>query len=271
MFEPKLGVSLHTICDELTDEAIDILARSKVETFETKIRQFTGEQGQARTEAFAQMLAASGKRLESIHIECDTDLELSSANETTRQAAMDEAYACIQLAETLGARVLVAHPSDEPVGDDERESRLAQSQQSLAELGKTCREKGLKLAVELLPRTCLAHTADEALKIIAPLDAEVFGICLDTNHLMDRYRTLPDVVRQLGENLIALHVSDHPGGDEKHILPGEGSLAWPAFLAALREIDYPGPLNYECRWRHVPELADRIRILEKNFAWLSGL
>lgn len=86
-----------------------------------------------------------------------------------------------------------------------------------------------------------------------------------------RYRMLPDVVRQLRDRLIALHVSDHPGGNEKHMLPGEGALDWAALMEALREIDYQGPLDYECRWNDIPDLAERIRVLEENFAWLSGL
>ena len=47
-------------------------------------------------------------------------------------------------------------------------------------------------------------------------------------------------------------------------------IDWKGFMAALREIDYGGPFDYECRWKDLP-LPERIRALEENFDWLEGL
>jgi hypothetical protein len=41
---------------------------------------------------------------------------------------------------------------------------------------------------------------------------------------MDRYRDLAHTVRQLGDSLSTLHLSDYDGIDEKHELPGKGVL-----------------------------------------------
>ena len=270
MFVPKLGVSLHTISNEVTDEVLEAIGSSRIVTLEVKPWLFAGERGADRKAALLEMLQSTGIRVASIHIPTDHDYELSSLDDAVRRAAMDEAERCIDLAVELSVPLLVAHASDDAIEPAERADRLKRSRDALVELTSRSRRHNLRIAVELLPRTCLGNTAEEVLDIIRPLDSEVFGVCLDTNHLMDRYRTLPDVVRELGENLIALHLSDYDGVDEKHQLPGTGVIDWKGFMAALREIDYGGPFDYECRWKDLP-LPERIRSLEENFDWLGGL
>lgn len=270
MFQPKLGVSLHTICKELTDEALAAVEASRIETLEYKDRLFADEQGPARKEAFRQMLRRSGIRPASIHVASDWDCDISSLDDAAHQAGLEAAYASLTLAGEMGTPILVVHASDEPIQPDQRSERIARVRVALSKLGERCGQAAVRVAVEVLPRTCLGNSVGEALEIIEPLDEAVFGLCLDTNHLMDRPQTLGDEVRKAGEKLIALHLSDYDGIDEKHQLPGTGVLDWTAFMAALREIDYAGPFNYECIWKD-GTLAERIGKLEENFDWLAGL
>ena len=79
------------------------------------------------------------------------------------------------------------------------------------------------------------YDADGLLDLLADVDPSVAGACLDTNHLMADYATLPDVVRTLGRRLIALHCSDYDGVDERHWPPFRGVIDWAAFQAALRD------------------------------------
>jgi hexosaminidase len=111
---------------------------------------------------------------------------------------------------------------------------------------------------------------EELLTLLARFDPSVFGVCLDTNHLMDRPQTLPQVVHNLGDRLFTLHLSDYDGVDEQHALPGLGVLDWAAFTQALQDIGYTGPFNYECRIDGA-SVQDRIDTLEQNFAWISAL
>ena len=90
------------------------------------------------------------------------------------------------------------------------------------------------------------------------------------NHLMDGFSTLPNAVRTLGGRLTTLHLSDYDGVDEKHWLPGRGVIGWPSFIAALRDIGYTGPFNYECQTEG-ETAGEKIRVLEENFDWLSAL
>ena len=85
-----------------------------------------------------------------------------------------------------------------------------------------------------------------------------------------RYRDLAEHVRRLGDRLIALHLSDYDGVEQKHELPGKGVIDWESFMQALRDVDYAGPFNYECKLEgDTPQ--ERVRSLEKNFKWLCRL
>jgi|GEM_PF-2835545 len=121
------------------------------------------------------------------------------------------------------------------------------------------------VAIELLPRSCLGRSADELLGLLEGVDAASVGVCLDTNHLVGAYATLPDVVRALGPRLIALHCSDYAGVDEKHWPPGRGVIDWAAFLAALREVGFRGPLHYAAALEGSTP-GERIAFVAGNYA-----
>jgi sugar phosphate isomerase/epimerase len=108
----------------------------------------------------------------------------------------------------------IAHSSAEPITDDERLQRIQQTVVSLNKIKSFAAEKKVIVAVETLPRSCVGNTADELVEIISQVNSPYVGICLDVNHMMDQYATLPDVVRQFGDNLITLHLSDYDGIDE---------------------------------------------------------
>jgi sugar phosphate isomerase/epimerase len=55
--------------------------------------------------------------------------------------------------------------------------------------------KNVKIAVELLPRSCIGNTASELLSIVNKVDSPFVGICLDVNHLMDKYETSLEVIK----------------------------------------------------------------------------
>lgn len=126
------------------------------------------------------------------------------------------------------------------------------------------------MALELLPRTCLGQSAAELLRLLEDVDPGTAGTCLDTNHLMDRVSSLPEVVRSLGPRLFALHCSDYDGVDEKHWLPMRGVINWTAFLSALSAIGFTGPLNYEATLDE-QTLAERLALVEANFAQLVAM
>lgn len=271
MHGPRLGVSYNIVAEGLTVEALGAVRASSIATLEMPAAFFHAGPTAELLDMVREALPADGDtRVASVHARFGGPYDLSSAQEQVARQAVDEITSSIDLAVALGAGIVVVHLSAEPIEAAERAECLARARDRLSEREPHARAAGLKITPELLPRTCLGNTAEELIELLDTLDSQVFGACLDVNHLMDRFETLPQVVRHLGPRLVTLHLSDYDGVDEKHWMPGQGVIDWAAFMAALRTIEYGGPFNYESKPAgETPE--ERIRDCEANFAWLSGL
>ena len=269
MFVPKLGVSFHNISHEVTPEAIDAVAHSEIATLELFATLFRNDRS-AAVAAFKGLFAACPVRPMTIHSTFGVEHDLSSLDPATHARALHALRDGLDLAVTLGARMVIIHASAEPIPAEQRDARREQTLAVLAEVTDEYRAAGVRGALELLPRTCLCNTLGELTWFLDQLDPAVYGVCLDVNHAMDRYAMLPILVGALGPRLITTHLSDYDGVDEKHWLPGRGVIDWRALLHALAEIDYQGPFNYECTGDGQTP-AERVHAYEANFDWLSNL
>ncbi len=147
----------------------------------------------------------------------------------------------IQKAVDIGIKIFVVHPGGEPIPDAEREMRIACSKQSLKELAEFADSLGAKIAVEDLPRTCIGNCSKEILDLISA-DPRL-GVCFDTNHLLGEDTI--QFIRNVGNRLITVHISDYDYVNERHWLPGEGQIDWQAVIAAMQEVGYQGAWLYE--------------------------
>ena len=169
------------------------------------------------------------------------EIDISSCRKELRDNAVRLYKELIEKAADIGIRTFVIHPSGEPIGPEEREDRIRYSMQTLDSLAEFAHQYGAVIAVENLPRTCLGNTADEMLRLISANDK--LRVCFDTNHLLQGSHA--DFIQKLGDKIVTLHVSDYDFVDEKHWLPGEGKIDWPALYSALKESGYSGAWLYE--------------------------
>jgi sugar phosphate isomerase/epimerase len=262
----SLSVSFHTLDPKQRNESIALLAGSAVKSVELWEPGFA--KGDKHAQAARRAFAAAGVQPRTVHANFSAKLDLSSRDEKIRAAGLRAIRTAADLATRVGSGMVVVHPSSEPIADDERPARMAQSKRSLAVIAEAARQAGIRFAIELLPRTCLGRSAAELLALLEDVDPAVGGICLDTNHLMSHYAALPDEARAAGPRLFTLHCSDYDGVDEKHWPPLSGVIDWPAFLAALRDAGYTGPLHYEAE---LPgqKPAEKLAFLESNFTQLT--
>jgi sugar phosphate isomerase/epimerase len=189
-------------------------------------------------------MAAAGLSFWSVHAPFDGP-DLSTLDEAHRRASVDSAVRALDLASELEVALVVVHASGDPVGDGERRQRLVQLVRSLNELLKRASQRGLLLAAETLPRSCLANRAAELLWLAETVDGDL-RVCYDVNHIT-LYEDVTDTLRALGPRLATVHISDHDGVNERHWIPGQGLVDWPRFVAGLDEIGYTGCLMHEAR------------------------
>ncbi len=181
-------------------------------------------------------------RVWSVHAPFD-GADISRPDEVARRAAVESVIHALDAASELGAGIVVVHASGEPIADDEREARLVQLVRSLNELCKRASQQGVQLALETLPRTCLANRVAEIRRILDIVDGAL-GVCYDVNHVT-LYEEVGGSLRGLADRIVTCHISDHDGVDERHWIPGRGMVDWAGFAAGLDEMGYTGCLIHE--------------------------
>lgn len=261
----RLGVSLSTLDPDQSLETIHALAGTMVKAVE--LWEPTFEKSDRYVADARRAFEAVGVEPRTVHANFGRTIDIASLDNSVRVAGIQSIGVALDLAERMGSRIVIVHSGCEPVADDERTERIRQAKRSIATLAEMARQVGLQIAIELLPRTCLGRTAEELLELVEDVDPGIVGVCLDTNHIMNRFASLPDIVRKLSRRLIALHCSDYDGVDERHWPPLRGVIDWSASLASLVAVGFTGPLNYEANFDGQTP-AERLALLENNFSEL---
>lgn len=151
----------------------------------------------------------------------------------------------IKKATDMGPKVIVIHPSGEPIEENDRKERLACAKESLRKLQDYANTLGATIAVEDLPRTCLGRNSSDILDLISAHPD--LRVCFDTNHLLAE--PITDFIKAVGNKIITTHVSDYDFINERHWIPGEGKIDWQELIGALKEVGYTGPWLYEMSFR----------------------
>lgn len=226
---------------------LPLLAAAGIEVVELGPHALPGLTRQQGCRETARLARDLGLRLHSVHVPFSPAEDISQLDEGARAASCRGVLQGVAIAAELGARWVVVHPSSEPIGEAEREDRLRQCRRSLQALADELpADSAVGVAVELLPRTCLGRTSAELVALLDSVGHNAIGACLDVNH-GNLQEDLNDATRALGSRIVSTHISDNDGIDERHCLPGQGVIDWPALRAALAAAGYGGPLVYEVR------------------------
>lgn len=149
---------------------------------------------------------------------------------------------CIQQAGEGGIRYMVIHASvPEPISDENREDLFQASLEHMSIVSDLCRQYGMYLAIEDLPRTCLGNCADELLRFIS-LNPD-FRICFDVNHLLKEDHEA--FLKKTAKYIVTTHISDYDFINERHWIPMQGLIDWKKLQRLMEEADYDGPFLYE--------------------------
>ena len=173
-------------------------------------------------------------------------VNLAAFEDSVRQETIEYYSEIIKKATKAGIKIFVVHPnSNEPIEEGElRKKRMELIKECLNVLAEVAYAEGGVVAVENLPRSCIARNSEELLELLKVNDN--LRVCYDSNHLMGQEAT--EFIRAVGEKLITVHISDYDFINERHWLPGEGKNDWQKILSALIEIGYNGVWLYEIRF-----------------------
>ncbi len=167
----------------------------------------------------------------------------------------------IEKASKIGIDKFIIHASGEPIEEGERALRMKTAKNSLRVLSAYAKERGAKIFVENLPRTCLGRDSSDILELLSA-DNDLVA-CFDTNHLLAE--DYVKFIHSLGKNIKTLHVSDYDFKDERHWLPGEGKTDWQSLISALNEVGYDGVWLYEIEFNAPWTITRDRRLCPQDF------
>jgi len=196
----------------------------------------------------------------SIHSHMSSDFDISSLDYESNQRAIKEFKWLIDKISDVEIDKIVIHPTHtpEPFDDATRFEKIKHAMECLDALAEYAYKKGVWIALENLPRTCLCNTVDEHLYMLSANDK--LRVCFDLNHsLIDKTE---DYILKVGERIITIHVSDRDNINERHWLPGEGILNWNAIIDAFQKINYKGVWMYEIGPDAPPTIERRVLTFE---------
>ena len=231
---------------------IDRTAALGFDIFEVPVADPADLDGEALAKAFRQTgLTAS------ICTAFAPDRSFISDDPAARLRARDHMLATIDLAAAMGAKHIIGPQGSEwgykqLVSPDERRRQIELCARGLREVADHAAGAGVALAYECLNRYEIAfiNTIEEALELVESVDRPSFGVMLDTFHANIEEKSLSGAVELAGSHLNYVHTADTYRG-----VPGTGHLAWDELVAALRRINYDGPVVIETFNHKVEEIA----------------
>jgi D-psicose/D-tagatose/L-ribulose 3-epimerase len=173
--------------------------------------------------------------------------DLALADTEVTRSTQEYLRHCVDVAATLGSGV-VAGPMYAAVGRlwrmdaGERATTIERVAEGLRPVAEHAAERRVRLAIEPLNRyeTSLINTVDQGLALLDALDHDAAGLLLDTFHMNVEEKDPAAAARAATGRIAHVHACGTDRGT-----PGADSFDWPAFLSALDDADYDGPMCIE--------------------------
>lgn len=183
-------------------------------------------------------------------------VDLADPDPVVIRASLADLAACIDWLAAAGGRHLVIHPGglSDPKDVDRRAETLRAGLEALANQAV---DYDVVLCVENMPPGVHpgSRMADLA-RMVAEIDRAGVRLAIDTGHANLVDSAAAETI-QAGRWLATTHVHDNNGRQDRHEPPGRGTIDWDAWVAALDQIEYEGPIILECI-RHLRERPDSI-------------
>ncbi|MCP8899094.1 sugar phosphate isomerase/epimerase family protein [Gilvimarinus xylanilyticus] len=190
------------------------------------------------------------------------DRDLSSADPDVVNKALDYFGGCLALAENLGSGVLVG-PLYAPVAKPRlatealRRAEWERSATNLHRLATMAGERGIHLGLEPLNRfeTDMVCTVADAKRMLADVNHPHLAIALDSFHMNIEEADFCAAVKQAGEQLVHVQVSESHRG-----VPGDGNSDWAGLREGLKAVGYDGKVSIESFSPDASSLAEAVCI-----------
>ena len=199
-------------------------------------------------------------RAYSIHADLNSDI--SDIKESRRIESIESIKKTIDRIRKMNGELVILHPGDSFNNSYEREVRVNNSINSLAEIAEYALLNNIRIAVENdfsdFELTRLGDTIKEIDYIIKKVKSlsgcnDTIGVCVDTGHAFIT-NNLYDYLDFFKSSIFAIHIHDNLGAsnknkivssDDLHLIPGMGKIDWKTFFNKLEKNNYRGAHVFE--------------------------
>lgn len=205
------------------------------------------------------------------------ETNLGALDEDQRQASVAEISACFEPFAALGGGAAIVHPSGSGVApnrslewdEGNRAAHLDAFRRSLDELLRMAETLGIRLACENMPSHGRPRPGVQMEEVRAVIDGypHEVGLCLDTGHAYMSGLDPAAEARIAGERLMALHLQDTDGVEDRHWMPGQGKVNWAQLYAALTTMGFDGAWTFEVHIEPAAAAAAARRVAD---GWVAG-
>ena len=147
--------------------------------------------------------------------------------------------------------IAVIHASAEPIEAHERQDRMNKATENIKLLGAYARERGVVLALENLPRSCVGNCAADMLALTD--HGKNASMCFDVNHLL--LESHKEFYEKVAPYVVTTHLSDYDKIDERHWIPGDGCIDWAELTGLFEKYNYTGRFIFELNEGNSPKLG----------------
>jgi D-psicose/D-tagatose/L-ribulose 3-epimerase len=225
------------------DEDLDVsLARLKKFGYDGV--ELAGEPEQLDVKLTNQLLSKYQLSCTSICGIFNLERDLSAADRSARQAAVQYAKDCVDLAVSVGAAHVIIVPSPvgklSPTSSAEEEWNFAV--ESVKEVGEYALSENINLVIEALNRyeTYLVSNLSTALDFVQEVNVDSVKIMADLFHMNIEERNNRDSLIKIAPYLAHVHLADNT-----REAAGLGKIDFGEVVQTLKEINYTGPLTME--------------------------
>ena len=177
-------------------------------------------------------------------------LSFVNPDENIRRKAIERIKAQMQLAESLGAMVIIGLIR----GFRDKEVSVHQTENWLVEALRECAQHNdrVKLIIEPINRyECdLICTVQEGMELMERIEYSNVGLLLDTFHMNIEEPSIYESIKMAKDRLYHFHIAD-----SNRWYPGAGHLDFPQIIDTLKQIKYKGFVSAEILPQPDPDVA----------------
>jgi len=179
-------------------------------------------------------------------------LSLTSGDPEIIAATIKHAIAGARAAHVFGASLVILHCG--AYGDSMEGSVVSNMVSFFVTLERALEGANVRYAIENVATSVSAPGF--LARLFDKYALKRFGVCLDVAHANIGGDPVKEI-RDCGNRIFHLHVSDNNGEKDEHAVPFDGNIDWKGVMKALRDVGYNSCVNFEPRGADGPDVLMR--------------